>query len=87
MRASIALGIGFFLGLFWQVFLPLVEGRPTGRPGAWFWWETGLGTFLLGLGLRARQHLKEMRRANRSARAERSDQPAAEPPTRAAAGH
>ncbi len=86
VRASIALGLGFFMGLLWQVFLPLTQGRPTGRPGVWFWWETGLGTFLLGLGLRARQHMKEMRRAAARVPQEAAAEAAEDERTPAAAG-
>lgn len=55
--ASIALGLGLFLALGWQVFTPLLRGWPAAGPGPWFWWGFALGTFFLGFGLAARQQL------------------------------
>lgn len=62
VNITIALGLGFFLALGWQVFLPLTEGRPAGKPAGWFWCEFVLATVFVALGLRAREHLREMRR-------------------------
>jgi hypothetical protein len=57
IRASILVGIGLFLGLAWQIFMPLAEGWPVGQPTRWFWLGFALATFFLALGLTARQHL------------------------------
>ena len=56
-NASIALGVGLFFGLAWQVFAPLLWGSPPAGPGPLFWWAFSLATFFLTLGLAARQQL------------------------------
>ncbi len=57
VRASIFVGVGLFLALAWQIFVPLADGRPVGHPTRWFWIGFALATFFLTLGLTARQHL------------------------------
>lgn len=57
IRASIIVGVGLFLALAWQVFMPLAEGWPLGQPTKWFWLGFVLATFFLTLGLTARQQL------------------------------
>lgn len=57
IRASILVGVGLFLALAWQVFIPLLDGWPIGQPTRWFWIGFALATFFLALGLTARQHL------------------------------
>ena len=57
IAASIALGVGLFFGLAWQVFAPLLWGSPPAGPGPLFWWAFSLATFFLTLGLAARQQL------------------------------
>ncbi len=58
---SVAVGLGLFLALAWKIFFPLYEGWPVGKPAGWFWWEFALASLLLALGLRVRNHLREMR--------------------------
>ena len=57
VAVSIALGVGLFAALAWQVFGPLLRGWPAAGPGPWFWWAFCLGTFFLGFGLAANQQL------------------------------
>ena len=57
IRASILVGVGLFLALAWQVFIPLLDGWPIGQPTRWFWIGFALATFFLAHGLTARQHL------------------------------
>jgi hypothetical protein len=57
IRISIFVGVGLFLALAWQIFVPLLEGWPVGQPNRWFWLGFALATFFLTLGLTARQHL------------------------------
>ena len=81
IRASIIVGVGLFLALAWQVFMPLAEGRTVGQPTKWFWLGFVLATFFLTLGLTARQHLVSLvRRRSRDVAGQRAELPSAVPP-------
>ena len=58
IRDTILVGVGLFLALAWHAWAPWITGGPVGRTGAWFWLGFALATFLLGLGLTARRHLR-----------------------------
>jgi len=68
VTASIALGLGLFVALAWQVFAPLLRGGPPAGPGPWFWWGFGLGAFFLSFGLTANSQLARVLSSNKGCR-------------------